>query len=128
MSKRNEPFHRGVYPRWTPEDDARLMSICSERPIKASAGWEKVREDFPERTAIALRQRYLELRKKAGGIVRKRVRPSEAKPQLRAAVQREPLREPAPPIPYKTLTAAVFGDPRPGQSALDKMRSGGEAR
>lgn len=117
---------RGAYPRWTKEEDDRLLSICSGRQIARVAGWEKVAEEFPGRSAVAVRQRYLELRNRAAGIVRTRVRSSQAEVTLlRPPVKRDhPVPAPLPPVEYTTLTAAFFRDPPPGRSALDKMRAG----
>lgn len=112
-------------PAWTAEEEARLVEACQNKSIVGLQGWEALAEtSFPGRSAYAVRQRYLELRNKDAGIVRMRVRESEAKPQLRAPVKPEARPKPPPLVEYKTLTAAFFGDPRPGSSALDKRLAG----
>lgn len=122
MTKQNE--RAGSYPTWSPDDDARLLARCAARQVKGEQAWRAIAEHFPGRSFFAVRQRYLILRMKAAGIARNRKRKSRAvKGRKRFAPTASPLQL-RPLLPeHKTLTAAFFGDPLPGRSALDQKRS-----
>ena len=125
MTTKPAQTFRGAYPCWTKDEDDRLLSICSRAPIKGIEAWQKVVDEFPGRTLVAVRQRYLVLRNLAAGIVRVRTRPAKPKGrQIRSPFKPIAMPPAPPPVEYKTLTAAFFRDPPPGRSALDKRNAG----
>ena len=113
----------GAYPIWTPEEDALLLQKLQGGPGKGEAFWIALAEHFPERSFYAVRQRWLTLRNKAKGIKPNR-HPLKPRPFDREHARRMPEPRPVPKaLPdYNDLTAAFFGDPRPGRSALDQRQ------
>ncbi|MDI1264997.1 MAG: SANT/Myb-like DNA-binding domain-containing protein [bacterium] len=122
MTKRIADSARKASPPYSLDEDARLKRICSDECPAGEAGWTKISTQFPGRTALALRQRFLMLRKReAGTPPRRRVRDSVGTNDAqRRVTMQEPIAEAKLPR-HTTLTAAVFGDPLPGRSALDRM-------
>lgn len=120
-----DPVKRaGAYPKWSTEEDAKLLAACKGNIIRGEASWVKIAEGFPGRSFYAVRQRYLTLRNQIAGVVRDRDRKSRPiVPRKRAAVVTRFQRAPAL-VAHKTLTSAFFGDPIPGRSALDRKRAG----
>jgi hypothetical protein len=107
---------------WSEAEDTRLAAICGARPAKGGV-WDEVAQQFPGRSAVACRQRWLALRQKAQGIVKpQKQRERKANGRIcRIAADAEALAAiaAAPVLRHASLTAAVFGDPLPGRSALD---------
>ncbi|CAM5403075.1 hypothetical protein AFEL58S_02066 [Afipia felis] len=98
---------------WSPSECARLEKLLGM--IARDAGgdvsarqWRVIAAHFPDRSLKAVSDRgrvILSLRRSAETVVRRKAR---QQPRLSEG--------PA------TITAAVFGDPPPGRSALDQMR------
>jgi hypothetical protein len=110
----------GTYTCWSSKEDARLREICAGRIIRGHAAWQQIAEDFPGRSFYAVRQRWLTMRMEAAGIKRER-HPRQRPPREQKRVMPGPaVPERLPLVDHKTLTAAFFGDPLPGRSALDK--------
>ena len=113
---------RSISPNWSVSEDSLLLEICKKRRPFGKAGWIRAAAEFPGRTAEALRHRFTTLEKHSKGIVRKRaVRPD--RPPRRYPKRVYTMQEPTIPaaLPEHTsLTAAFFGDPLPGRSALDR--------
>jgi len=110
-------------PPWHVDEDARLLDIIGrDGKPRGDAAWARLAQaEFPGRTYGALRQRFLALRKRAAHV---------AKMPFRYASSRKPknphgytMQAPPSSLPeHDSLTAAFFGDPLPGRSALDRMR------
>jgi hypothetical protein len=110
----------GAYVLWTPAEDARLRDLCEGKTIRGDDAWMVLGEEFPGRSYVSCRQRWLTLRNIAKGVKRVRLdRPRKRNRAMRIMpADRLPL---PPPLPeHRTLTAAFFGDPLPGRSALDR--------
>lgn len=112
----------GAYPCWTDDDDAQMREACAGRTIRGKAAWQKVADGFPGRSYCAVRQHWLELRNKDAGIIRDRtgyVRPAR---ERKRKMPRPTTPERLPVVNHQSITAAHFGDPSPGRSALDDLR------
>jgi len=117
------PYGGKGAPVWSAEDDVRLLAACQGKIISGEAAWRKIAEGFPGRSFLAVRQRYMTLRKHADGILPDRDRMSRPiRPDRRQPVLNRSERLSA--IDHTTITAAFFKDPPPGRSALDKKRAG----
>lgn len=113
----------GAYKVWSEEEDRQLLDATRERAIRGDHAWHVVSEDFPGRSMEAVRQRYLNLRNASAGIERDRhPQPRKVKTRRERTMPAEKIAIAKPPE-YTSLTAAIFGDPRPGRSALDQKRS-----
>lgn len=112
-------------PPWLPAEDEKLLAICAEKQIVGPAAWAEVAESFYQRTPCALRQHYLALRNKAKGKTEKEIRNQQRAKicATRQATMQDPIVPHARPQ-HASLTAAVFGDPLPGRSALDRRGAG----
>lgn len=103
-------------PSWSPTEDAKLPAIGDVPRRMTREHWQAIAEQIGNnRTWMACRQRYLDLR-------RKEHHRGERKANGRIDRRTEMQQPPAPhtlPRPV-SITAAVFGDPLPGRSALDK--------
>lgn len=117
----------GGYRLWTATDDERLRTLCCNG-IVGEPAWNLIAEEFPGRSGVSCRQRWLVLRNQAAGIkgpqrkyasraVKGRIR-RRIRDDLTAAVVAQ-ARAPD----HTDLTAAIMGDPRPGRSALDLIRT-----
>ncbi len=109
---------------WPAEDDAKLMAACGGRAVVGEAGWRAIAERMSlPRTWQSCRQRAGYLHRKATGTAPKPRKPRERKVNGRIFRSREGMQDPPAPgsIPQPaSITAALFGDPLPGRSALDK--------
>lgn len=117
----------GAYPRWNAEEDALLRELCAGRIIRGEAGWLQVTERFPGRSFFAVRQRWLTLRSADAGIKRDRSQPVRPPREQKRVMPSPPVPARLPVVNHKTLTAAFFGDPLPGRSALDQRNTGASA-
>lgn len=125
LAARDPVKHAGAYPKWSAEEDAKLLAACKGNIIRGEASWVKIAEGFPGRSFYAVRQRYLTLRNQIAGVVRDRDRKSRPiVPRKRAPVVARFQPVPASRAAHKTLTSALLGDPLPGRSALDRKRAG----
>ena len=117
------PYGGKGAPVWSAEDDVRLLAACQGKIISGEAAWRKIAAGFPGRSFLAVRQRYLTLRKHADGILPDRDTMSRPiRPDKRQPVPTRSERLSAADHP--TITAWFFRDPPPGRSALDKRNAG----
>lgn len=98
---------------WSPEDHARMMTMA-----EAEFSWAEIGEAL-DRSPCACQTRYRDY--KDGGGFRRTERQNKV---VIAAARR--AAEVA--IPHASLTAAFFGDPLPGRSALDRRQAEGGIR
>jgi hypothetical protein len=112
----------GAYKCWSAEEDERLLALCHGKVIHGEEAWWQIAEGFPGRSRCAVQQRHLTLRMRAAGI--KRSHPPRPRPI--SSRERKMPDDTPPPRPvflqHYDLTAAFFGDPLPGRSALDQKR------
>ncbi|WP_439392360.1 hypothetical protein ACRQ5Q_22455 [Bradyrhizobium sp. PMVTL-01] len=104
------------YRKWTHDEDTQLLFL-REHVKMSFADIDVILKRKPD----AARGRYRVLRPQAYRI---KVAPTER--HTRNIVEREALRarQAASLAPPLSMTAAFFGDPPPGRSALDKKRMG----
>jgi hypothetical protein len=110
----------GAYPVWTSQEDALLLELCRDRIIRGDHGWNNISQHFSRRSMVAVRQRYLILRNRAAGVERDRHPKPRDGTKGRERRMPEPAYTPPPVVSHTSLTAAFFGDPLPGRSALDR--------
>ncbi len=104
----------GAYPVWTSQEDALLLLLCQDKIIRGDLAWYDVRNHFPGRSMVAVRQRYLTLRNRAAGVERDRhPKPREGTKGRQRRRMPEPEFTPPPDVSHTSLTAAFFGDPLP---------------
>ncbi len=110
---------------WPAADDALLMKRWAGRAVVGEEGWKAIAEGLSlPRTWQSCRQRVQYLRRKASGIAPKKREPRERKVNGRI-YQRDKMQEPLAYLPQPaSITAALFGDPLPGRSALDQRQAG----
>lgn len=112
-------------PAWSTTEDARLLEITAAAPVKGDAAWREVAaKNFPGRSPNAVQQRVVTLRNKAKGIDRDYSH-SDWRLKERAVGTAAAQIAAASAAQHTTLTAFLCGDPLPGRSALDKLRSAG---
>lgn len=103
-------------PHWSPAEDAQLPAIGDVPRRMTREHWQAIAEQVGNnRTWMACRQRYLDLRRKEH---HRAGRKANGRIDRRTVMQEPPS---AAALPRHTsLTAAFFGDPPPGRSALDR--------
>jgi hypothetical protein len=99
---------------WTPEEIERVLVLGATARLDE---WPAIaRAHFPGRTAKACRQQYYV------GRAARRARPSSPLREVGAATTAVAPPRVAPAHMPQSITAAVFGDPPPGRSALDQRK------
>jgi hypothetical protein len=114
-----------IWTKWTEADDALLSQLCEHQSTALlHPNWHEIAKHFIGRSGLACRQHWLKLRAGAGGAA-PRVRMTEwrANGRISKAAKARIQPPPAAAPPHTSLTAAVFGDPPPGRSALDRKRA-----
>lgn len=99
---------------WTAEENIALLS--DGRKVRTTrAEWHVIAKQFPGRTMESCRQQFYKLRALPNGAVMQR-KPYPAREPRRTVEMQAPQALPA----HTCITAAFFGDPLPGRSALDQ--------
>lgn len=110
---KNAPFNGKP---WSYPESTKLLKACGDRSIPRTE-WMAIAASLGgTRTVAACKQQLAKLR----ALDRRK------KNQVKADARRAEMQ--APPAPHAlpqhaSLTAAIFGDPLPGRSALDQRRS-----
>lgn len=104
---KNAPFDGNP---WTYPESTALLKACGDRRIPREEWMEIAKNLGTGRTVAACKQQVVKLR----------AHDRCKKKQQNAGVRRE-LQEPPR---HTSLTAAIFGDPPPGRSALDQRMAG----
>ncbi len=105
---------------WTVIERAQLRALAAAQ----RCDWDAIARHFPGRTASACKAQHQMLMRAEAG--RPRDHSGERKVNGRIRHTDSDLRLMAAPPPlapdHESITAAVFGDPPPGRSALDRRR------
>lgn len=97
-------------PSWSPDEDAKLPAVGDVPPRMSRVRWQAIADQVGNnRTWMACRQRYLDLRRENGMQRRQR----------QFAEMQEPLAPHQMPR-HASPIAAMLGDPPLGRSALDQ--------
>lgn len=107
---------------WPKADDDKLMAAWGGRAVVGEAGWRAIAETMSlPRTWQSCRQRVSYLHRKATGRLPKKRERKERKINGRIFRSKDGMQDPPASLPRPaSITAALFGDPLPGRSALDK--------
>jgi hypothetical protein len=119
----------GKWIAWTTEDDEKLRTLCNSLLSPGVNGmlcvkkeaWQEITGQLTGHTILSCKHRFRILKDRQG--VKKTYREREKSDNhfvRRSAATQNPVRLPEP----ISITAAFFGDPLPGRSALDaKLRT-----
>jgi hypothetical protein len=103
---------------WAPEDLKQLQQLVAD-----GKDWDQCAVELG-RSAASCKSKYdYEKRCDSGVPRRPRVRSEEPKERKAAIAAAVAARQQIAWLPPRSLTAEIFGDPRPGQSALDKRQA-----
>lgn len=107
---------------WSNADKQQLLELRAQH-----RSWDNIAKSFPGRTADACKQLHNIMLREAQGLFRPKVsEPRKVNGRIHRTADdvRLMAERPAPLPEYTSITAEFFGDPRPGRSALDRLRSG----
>jgi hypothetical protein len=123
------PSEARTFRPWSADDLARLVTLGDELAASPALGkhrWPEIAREFPGRTWLSCRQQY-SLRKR---LARGHVEPPRGRERkANGRINRTGEERMQPPVPageqprYASLSAALFGDPPIGRSALDQMKA-----
>ena len=117
---------RGVnWVLWSKEEDEKLTELCEGKSIRGEAAWFEIATNFRRRSAMACQQRWLALRRMPDGTLRDRARERITNGRIRQSPERTAIMQQPVHVPqyHASIAAAIFGDPLPGRSALDRRNS-----
>lgn len=115
-ARRAAPFKK-----WTEAERKLLLTLAAE-----DRNWNSIARSLPGRTVTACKVQHNIMLREAQGLFRVRdVKPRKVNGRISRTADdiRLMTSPPASPPDHTSITAAVFGDPRPGRSALDRRMS-----
>ena len=105
---------------WTVAERARLVKCVEAMRYR---DWDVVAESFPDRSPDACKVQYSVTKSRAlGAPPRQYLHERKANGRRNAAFEASLVAPASAPPPPVSITAAVFNDPPPGRSALDRKR------
>ena len=112
------------YRHWSPQEDQIIRDAAAGHGMAGNDGWQKLALNFPDRSWVACRQRWLNLRRMDSGVPvrsrRKRDRVVNGRIDRQWENNQGPYQTPRDLPRPRSLTAFICGDPLPGRSALDR--------